>query len=324
MVDSKDFILEFFRDCKIQEDKEVLIIEDVPRDFEEFVGKKAPYKLVFDFNLHAKIKDSELVTQGSYFLIAIKDYLRNKGQTSLLKLNIKVDSEEISRKLKTKVLEIKEDGYGFVSEFLFLSVYQYLNEKKQEMSSFLVKDREILDLDISKLKTSNGNKEEISSLDLGEQYNLARKVLDLKVNKEIKSIKDSLKIKLEKELGRIKDHYYKQIREKDEEVERCKEKIKLLEGKLKHTYYERDINVLKRLVRESRERLEMLQKRSYKERLHDEEIFHINDEVEKHVLSIKNILINATLYYYPIYSVVVMSKGKKIVVKYDSVLGKVL
>ncbi|MCX6741666.1 MAG: hypothetical protein NTX24_00625 [Candidatus Pacearchaeota archaeon] len=319
----KDFILEFFKDCKINDKEGVLTISEVPRDFEEFIGKKPPYKLVFDFNLHAKVKDSELVIQGSYFLLGIRDYLRNKGQTSLLKLDIKPDLLELSKnpKLKNyKILEIKPGDYNFLSEFSFLSIYQYLNEKKQTIIKFLVKDREILDWDIHKFKTHDGNKEEIPFMDLKEPYNLAKKRLDMWVNKEIKVVKYALNAKLSKELNRIKDHYSKQIKEKDEEVERCKEKIKLLESKLKHTYYDRDINILKRTIQESKARLEMLQKRSYQERLNAEEIFHINDEIEKHALSIKNILINTTLCYYPVYNILILSKGKKISKKYDPVL----
>ena len=147
------------------------------------------------------------------------------------------------------------------------------DKKKQTLNKFLIKDVEVLNLDINKFKTHNGNKEEIPSIDIKESYNLAKKRLDLQVNKEIKAIKGLLNIKLNKELDRIKDYYFKQIKEKDDEVERCKEKIKLLESKLKHTYYERDINTLKRMIRESKARLEMLQKRSYKERLHNENVY---------------------------------------------------
>jgi hypothetical protein len=319
---SKNFILEFFKDCKINDEKGVLTISEVPNDFEEFIGKKSPYKLVFDFNLHAKVRDSELVTQGSYFLLAIKDYLHNKGQTCLLKINIKPDLSELSKNpkfKKYKILEIKADSYNFLSEFSFLSIYQYLNEKKQTINKFLVKDTEIVDLDISKFKTHNGNKEEIPSLDLKEDYNLAKKIMNIQINKETKKIKSLLNVKLDKEVRRIKEHYFKQIKEKDYEVERCQEKIKLLESKLRHTYYDRDISILKRTILESKARLEMLQKKSYRERLHIEEAFHIKDEVEKHVLSIKNILINTTLIYYPVYSIMVSSKGKKTLRKYDPV-----
>jgi len=143
---------------------------------------------------------------------------------------------------------------------------------------------------------------------LTEQYQIAKNDLDEKVNKETKSLKVLLKGKLDKELFRVKNHYHKQIKEKDEEVETCANKIKLLQSKLRHTSYERDRNIIIRTIRESTERLEMLKQRSYKERLQVEETFHIKDEVEKHVLSIKNNLINVTVYYYPIFEF----KGKKI------------
>ena len=320
---AKSFILEFFKDCKICDEKGVLTIREVPKDFEDFIGKKSPYKLVFDSELHDKIKDSELVTQGSYFLIAIKDYLRDKGQTSLVKLNIKPDLAELNKNTKLKkykILEIKQDGHNFLSEFYFLSTYQYLNEKKQTASKFLVQDKKILDLDISKFKSVSGSKEEIPEINMNEQYNLVKKKLDVQVSKEIKTIKTALNVKLEKELHRIKSHYSKQIKEKDEEVEKCAKKINLLESKLKHTFYDRDISTIKRTIRESQARLEMLKKKSYKERLKAEEAFHINDEIEKHVLSIKNILINITLYYYPIYTLVISSHGKKTEKKWDCVL----
>src|SRR3989338_3740648 len=106
---SKEFILEFFKGSKIKDEKGVLTISEVHKDFEDFIGKKSPYKLVFDFNLHNKFKDSELIVQGSYFLLVIRDYLSDKGQTSLLKINIKPNLLDI-KKLKLKnynIVEIK-------------------------------------------------------------------------------------------------------------------------------------------------------------------------------------------------------------------------
>ena len=318
---SKKFLLEFFKDSKIEDKNHVLTISEVPKDFENFIGKNAPYKFVFDIKLHKKVIDSELIMQGSYFLLAIRDYLLDKGQTSLLKINIKPDLSEISKKLKNyKILDIKSSNFNFLYEFSFLSTYQYLNDKKQSMNKILTNEKEVLDLDLVKFKIHNGNKEEISLLDPLKPYQVARKRLDERVIKDIKQIKLILKEKLEKELSRVKDHYFKQIKEKDEEVESCVNKIKMLQSKLRHTSYERDINVLKRMIRESQERLEMLRKKSYRERLRAEEVFHIKDEVEKHVLLIKNSLINVTVFYYPIFEVHASRKGKKTVVNYDPIL----
>ena len=322
----KEFILEFFKNSSIKDEKGIVTITKVPIDFENFIGKKSPYKFVFDINLHNKVRDSELIMQGSYFLLAIRDYLSDKGHTSLLKINIKPGLKELSKKEKLKkykILEITETN-DFLYELSFLSSYQYLNDKKQSISKVLIKDKNILDIDITKYNVEKGNIIDIQDLDPLESYNIAKKRIDEKVNREIKPIKLILKEKLEKELFRVKNHYFKQIKEKDEEVETCANKIKMLQSKLRHTSYDRDISILNRLIRESKERLEMLKKRSYRERLRTEELFHINDEVEKHVLSIKNSLINITVFYYPIYNLHVSSKGKKFVLKYDSFFDRLV
>jgi hypothetical protein len=324
---SKEFLLEFFKHSKIQDQKGVLTISEVPFDFENFVGKRAPYKFVFDFNLHNKVKDSELIMQGSYFLLAIRDYLANKGQTSLLKLNIKTDMAALSKnpKLKNyKILEVNCGDLRFLSEFSFLSTYQYLNEKQQYMHRILTQNKEGLDIDLTKIKTTSGNKDEIPELDLNEAYSAAKKLLNEQVTRETRPIKNALREKLENELKRVKDHYFKQIKEKDEEVERCAEKINLFQSKLKHTFYERDIRILEMKIRESKVQLEVLKKKGYRERLRTEEIFHINDEVEKHVLSIKNNLINTTLYYYTICLLHTTSKGKKLILRYDPLLDIII
>jgi hypothetical protein len=312
---SKEFILEFFKRSKIKDEKGILTISEVPKDFEDFIGKKSPYKLVFDIDLHNKVQDSELIMQGSYFLLAIRDYLSCKGQTSLLKIK-----PDMSHLKKLKNCEIKHSHFEFLSEFCFLSVYQYLNEKKQSMNKILIKGKKVLDLDLGKLKIENGSNEEIPEIDLNEAYQTAKTRLASYVIKEIRPIKSVLRKKLDKDLDRIKDHYFKQIKEKDEEVERCMEKIKLLKSKLKHTYYDRDISILKRLIRESGERLENLKKKSYKARLNAEEKFHTTDEIEKHVLSVKNSLINVTLFYYPVYTLLSSSKGKTSSIIYDPII----
>jgi hypothetical protein len=285
---SKKFLIEFFKDSDIEEKDGVLTVNRVSEDFENFIGKKAPYKFVFDIQTHNKVANSDLIMQGSYFLLAIRDYLENKGQTSLVKIQ-EIPVKSILSKLK---------GERRFYEFSFISTYQYLNDKKQTLNKFFVKDGKILDVDISKFKTQRGNKEDILNFDPSEDYQIAKKKLHEIITNDIKPIKNILKKKLEKELTRIKGHYAKQIKEKDDEVESCANKIRLLQSKLRHTSYERDRNIIMRMIRESNERLEMLKKRSYKERLKVEEEFHIKDEVEKHALAIKNNLINITVYYY--------------------------
>jgi hypothetical protein len=325
----KKFILEFFNslNSKITEENNVLTIDSVPSDFEEFVGKKAPYILVFDFNDHNKTEDSELIVKGSYFLFSIRDYMKTKGQTSLLKINLNLTEKELNKnpKLKKyKILEIKKDGFESLEEFNFLSSCQYLNEKKDFTNKILIQDNEILDLDLNNFITEKGNIEEIKEISSDNEYEIARAKLKAIIKDEIKPVKEILKTKLEKELTRVKEHYHKQIKEKDEEIERCFEKIKLFESKLKHTYYERDARILQMKIKESKVQLEELKKRDYKERLQQEENFHINDETDKHALTVDNHLVNITVIYYSLYSIKVSLKGKVSGILYDPVLDKVI
>ena len=75
---------------------------------------------------------------------------------------------------------------------------------------------------------------------------LAKKKLDEKEKDKINKITLVLKEKLDNGLCRVKDHYHKQIKEKDDEVETCENKIKLLEIKVSHTFYDRDLINLRR------------------------------------------------------------------------------
>ena len=319
----KDFIIDFFKESKIKEENGVLIISEVRKEVEDFLGKKSPYKLVFDINSHDKIKDSELIMQGSYFLLALRGFLLDKGNASIQKIVITPEIKDIKIG-NYNITGIEQTNISYIAEFNFLTLFQYLNEKKQELNKIFIKGKEVVELDLNNFTVKNGVKEEIKEVDLLNEYNSSKKILLGSVNKEINSIKKYLKTKLSKEIERVKNHYFKQFKETDEEVERCEEKIKLLKGKLKHTYYERDIMILKRLIRESESRLENLKKRTYKERLLAEEQFHINDEIEKHSLSVKGNLINATLYYYPLFTLNVLDKGKSKKIIYDPILKKIV
>jgi len=315
ITETKKFILDFFEDSKVHERNDTLTIGDVPADFEEFIGKKAPYKLVFDFEKHNKIDNSELITKGSYFLSSIRDYMLDKGQTSLLKLNIpskKLDIRDHVKLGNCKLIDVKKNKeYRFLPRFTFLSSCQYLNDKKQFMKSILVKDGKILDINLGKLK--EGRKADIREVDISEEYNIARIRLANTIKEETKEIKVSLRKKLRKELERIKDYYSNQIKEKDEEIERCKEKIKSFESKLRHTFYERDADILRMNIREYKERLEKLKKHGYVKRLKTEEKFHINDETDKHTLLIDNHLMNVSIIYYPldVFTLVCQRNGVK-------------
>lgn len=324
IIETKKFILDFFEGSNIHERNDVLTINDVPSDFEDFVGKKGPYKLVFNFEKHNKVANSELITKGSYFLSSIRDYLLDKGQTSLLKLDIpskKLDINDYVKFGNCKLIDVKKTkGYGFLPKFTFLSSCQYLNEKKQIIKSIFVKDGKVIDLNLEKLK--EGQKTDIGDVDVSGDYDIAMIKFVNIIKEETKEVKVSLRRKLRNELERIEDYYSSQIKEKDEEIERCKEKIKSFTSKLRHTFYDRDADILKMNIREYKERLEKLKKRSYASRLKAEEKFHIADETNKHALLIDNHLMNTSIIYYPIdvFTLVCKRNGVKrsVQLNYDS------
>jgi len=302
-ISNNKLILEFFKNYKPLKKNNILIIPKAPKEFEEIFGKKAPYKLVFSLNKHSTTQGSELITQGSYFLSAMKEYMDKKGQTSLIKLNIKtptniVDKLRLGNCIISKIQ--KKITYNSLPEFTFFSNAQALNKRKQLLKKYLVKDKEILDLDLTKFKFLKPILEEFQLLEIDSQYDIAKKKFKENSIEEIKDIKIKLKEKLKTEFERINEFYENQIKEKDDEIDTCKKRINTLKSELKHTFYERDADTLKRNIRESEARCEMLKKQTYKERLIEEEKFHLRDEIDKHTLTIENKLVNTTIFYYPV------------------------
>ena len=302
-VNNKDLILEFFKDYKPIKKNNIITIPKASKEFEEIFGKKAPYKLVFSLNKYNVTHGSELITMGSYFLSSMKESMKNKGQTSLIKLNVKIPHSILNNiplgNCSISKSQEKKD-YNYLNEFTFFSDYQALNENKQFFKKYLMKDSITLDSDLIKFKILKSNPKEIPSLDLLKPYNLAKNNFKKFVYKDTKDIRIKLKEKLKTELKRIKEYYLNQIKEKDDEIETCKKKINNLKNDFKHTFYERDKNTIKRNIKDSEERLVKLSTKGYKERLKEEEEFHFKDEINKHSLVIENKLVNVTIFYYPI------------------------
>lgn len=322
----KKFVIEFFKDFKIKEKKDVLYIESAPEEFEKLIGKKTPYNIVFDVKKHGEIPGSNLIVSGSYFLSVMRDYLKNKGQTSLLKISFDVPEININKKISCgncKIVENKpSESYKFLSEFTFLSSLQYLNEKKEMINKILVKDGKCIEINLPKVE--EGDRKYVEKIDSNLNYCAAQNQLKKLINKESKTLKVKLKTKLVKELDRIKDYYHKQIAEKDEDLDRCKDKIKTLESELKNTFYDRDARILKMKIRQYLERLESLKARDYKKRLETEKIFHTTDEIDKHSLQISHSIVNASIIYYacPSFNIKLINKKnnaeKTIELVYDS------
>lgn len=303
----QEFTLEFFKNlnCKINERKGVFTISNVPRDFETFVGKYSPYILVFDLEKHKEIENSEIMVKGSYILTAIRDYLRNKGQTNLFKLNIKIKepSQEIKKDLKFNNCKLgditKKQVFETLSRFTFFSNCQYLNEKQQFINSIYTMNNKLLDLNLDEYEIIEGNKDEIEVKNTTPEYIIAKFKLSDKIKKDISEMKELLKEKLNKRVNVLRELYRHQIKEKDEELEKYEEKVKISESELEHAYYDNDIKSLKNKIKKYKEYIDRLKKEGYQERLSKEEEFHVQDEIDKHSLIINNNLINISIFYYP-------------------------
>ena len=88
----KQFTITFFKSlgCEIYWSGKTLVVEKVPKNFQDFFGKNEPYKFVF--SEEEIITNSEIVSKGSSLLKKMNEYLDGKGQTTLIKLDI--DFEE--------------------------------------------------------------------------------------------------------------------------------------------------------------------------------------------------------------------------------------
>jgi len=332
--DMREFVLEFFKflKCKVIEKENYLKINNAPKDFEDFLGKEAPYILVFNQEQLKELGDAELITKGSYFLASIRDYLDDKGQTTVLSLMIPIvnPNKEIKKEINfnnCKLIDVgKKEGKKYLTKFTFFSSCQYLNEKKQFVSPFYISNNKVLDLDLEKYNFQEGDKNDLEVKNLHDSYNVAKEELNNVIKKEIKDTKLLLKEKLDNELNRLNKHFNQQINEKDEELDKYQEKVTIFKGQLENAYYDKDIKALKNKIKKYEDYVERLKKEGYKERLKVEKSFHIQDEIDKYSLKIDNNLINLSIVHYPAFIFTIsLKKGdlkKEIKISYDSLLKK--
>ena len=101
----RKFTIEFFKNlkCIISNRDNTLIIENVPKSFEDLYGKIAPYYL----NFSGQVSGTEFVGKGSALLIAMTKFLKGVGKTTLLKIDFDVNPiEEIKKVVYFKNCEI--------------------------------------------------------------------------------------------------------------------------------------------------------------------------------------------------------------------------
>ncbi len=312
----KSFVSRFFENlkCQVKDDLGKITVEKIPADFEKFCGKKGPYYFSFD----KEEGEYELITKGSYLIKAINDYLENRGQTTILRIEFEFDPrkeiEKIAPLMNCKFAQFnKSTTYEYFTRFTFSTYFQYLNEKEQIINSVFVKKKQIFDIDLSKYKTIEAKKRESVILNIDQDYNVAKEKLKEQIKEKTQDVAKNLKESLDKEIERIKAHYHNQIKEIYDEMDKNKKKIEQIEkekdeavlsGKNLNAEFDKKIEKIKKDI-------EKLENSEEKERATREEEFFIKDEMQKHSLNIKNKLINTSVIYFPKFSSNVYLKNDK-------------
>jgi len=307
--DIKNFTLSFFTNLKANlfwdNDGKKLTITSIPEEFEKFFGKKAPYELVFSQTDY--FSGEEVMINGSFLLNCMKEFLQNKGQTTLVKIDFEVDpTEEIKNYLHLKKCQIthitKKQAYDWMVRFTILTTLQYLNEKEQLMNTIYVKGNEVIKFDLDKYKLIEGKKEEIQIKDIKNQYSSAKDYLKILIEPKIEKLSENLNIKLDKEIERVKKHYLNQFDEDKQNIIKSEKQLKDLENQLKSSENKNlDKDFINLRIKRLNETIAQMGSPKRQDELKKEEEFFINDENHRHGLSIENRIMNTTIAYFPIF-----------------------
>jgi hypothetical protein len=304
----------------------VLIIEDVPRGFEDLYGKTAPYR----FSFISGIENSEFVGKGSSLLAAIQQFLKGAGKTTLLKIDFDVDPMvEIDKALSLKNCEInslvKKYKNSFFSRFTFMTTFRYLNESEQVVNEIYVHDGKIVAGDLSGYRVLEGESQAVSQERVKEDYAIAKNILKDFLVSKTNEIGEALGRKVEEEVERIQDHYSNLLGELGKEFKKTVEKINEIELALGNmggaargipskegtdevpSSSGREV-LLTRLDR-LKKILAKIEKEGAVENALKEKEFTIKDTMHKHSLNIDNKLVNTTVIYYPVFSFNLFLKG---------------
>jgi len=305
----KKFTENFFINlkCDVNWDHDILRIEKVPENFEKQFGKKSPYLLVFDRNALDKIENSELIIKGSSMFKVMANYLSNKAENTLLKMDFNIDPKtELLKYFNFNNFDLgnidKNYKNDYIYRFTFITNIQYLNEREQIINTIYVHDKSIVtNFKIEDYKTEDGKKSEVSFDLLKDQYHIAKEHLKSITSGKISEVTDLLNDSLDKEINRVVQHYSSLSKEIENEIEKNENSISELFEKFKRVNVE-EKKIFEDRINKLKIANEKLMKSEEKEKLEKEKEFFITDEKHKHALSINNSLINTTIIYYPIFS----------------------
>lgn len=313
MEQVEKFVIEFFKNlkCDISNDEDTLIVNNVPKSFEDLFGKVSPYRLNFSGNKPG----TEFVGKGSVLLATITKFLEGSGKTTLLKIDFDCDAEvEISKVISLKNCEIsnliKRHRNNFFSRFTFMTTFRYLNESEQLVNEIYVHNGEVVDGDLSGYTVVEGESRLASGKHVEKDYKIAREYLKGALTGKTADISEVLGEKADKEIERIKGHYDNLLSELGGDLTGTLEKITKLELELR-SCEDNDKEVLRGKLERLRKSLVKIGDDEARTRIFKEQEFTINDVMHKHSLNVDNKLVNTTVIYYPVFNFNLFLKGSK-------------
>ncbi len=345
----ENLVVEFFKSlrCDISFNGGIYHIENVPKNFEDFCGKKSPYRICFS----AKVSDAELVSESSSLVSAISRYLENSGKVSLLKIDFDDSSggvsgiqeysreegsleridplKEIEKVISFKNCEVsnvvKKHQNSYFSRFSFMTTFHYMNEQEKIINEIYVHNGEVVEGDLIGYSIVEGNIEEASTSHLEGDYPVAKEQVKRLLKEKTGEIGKIIEEKLEKEIERIKAHYKNILGELGGNLNGQLKKIQEVELALRVAERE-ESEVLRNKLNRLKASLVKIGKDDARERVLKEQEFTIKDAMNKHSLNVDNKLINTTVIYYPVFSFDLFLKNDSLdrVVKmnYDPMLKK--
>ena len=279
-----------------------LTVTNVPEKFQKFYGKKEPY--VFTTMKEKSNEDVMYLEKGSYTLKTIQSFLENSGQTTLLRIDFKINpEEEIKKRVKLANCRITKlspkKRYNMFFRFTFHTSSQYMNEREKVINEIYVHNGEVVNGDLNDYPVVEGSKRDVKIPDMKEPYFVAKERLKVLLEGKTQEVAEKLNLQLDKEIKRIERHFETAEKELVTNLHKAKEKLEELE-------LEEDPNKIKR---QKKVLQNINEKLNPEERLDDKERT-IMIEKTKHGLNVNNKLFNTTLIYHPVFTYDAHLKGK--------------
>ena len=318
----KKFSEEFFKNLKCQTrwetlegvDSEgnknnILVVENVPKNFEDLFGKKSPYKISFVQGL----RGCDFVGRGSRLLTTMVKFLENLGKATLLKIDFDCDPKtEIDKVISLKNCEInniiKRHKNNFFSRFTFITTFRYVNKTEQIVSEIYVHDGKVVNGDLDGYTILEGEVKNAQIGNVKDDYKIALRELKNSLDEESMKIGGTLSNTLEIEISRIRQHYNNLLSELGGDLTETLQKINEVELKLR-TADEPNAQSLKTKLNRLRNELVKIGKDDSRDKILREQKFTIKDIMQKYSLNIDNKLVNTTVIYYPIFNFDLFLKG---------------